>query len=177
MSTEHTPSNPLRGRRLRKRAGVALTAMAFAIVPVGIAHAGPGADAEVGFAQNAENTNPGDATYTDGCLLLMGNAADAAGIDYRSQIDVPIGSDTYPDDLLGHFTGGTWSTDQSPPPGAWIFWTSSTGDRTLSHVALSIGNGQVISTNDSVDEGGIHTENISDHSYATYDGWWLPAGA
>jgi hypothetical protein len=167
----------MRGRRLRKRAGVALVAVAFALVPAGVAQAGPGADTEVGFAQNAANTNPADPTYTDGCLLFVGNAADAGGIDYRSQIDVPIGGDTYPDDLLGHFTEGTWSTDQNPPPGAWVFWSSSTGDRTLSHVALSIGGGQVFSTNDAANESGIHTESLSDHAYAQYNGWWLPAGA
>ena len=28
--------------------------------------------------------------------------------------------ESHPDDLLGHFTGGTWSTDPDPPAGAWV---------------------------------------------------------
>jgi hypothetical protein len=157
-----------------RRVAAIVVALAFALVPAGVAQAGTGADNEVSWAQNQQATNP--TGYPDLCLEFVGDAANAAGIDFRSQIDTPIGGDTYPDDLLGHFAGGTWGTDAVPPKGAWVFWSSTTGEEDLSHVALSLGDGTVLSTSDSV-ASGIHQESMGDHSYAIYDGYWLPAGA
>jgi hypothetical protein len=74
------------------------------------------------------------------------------------------------------FVGDAANADATPPRGSWVFWSSTTGDRTLSHVALSLGDGTVVSTSDSV-ASGIHVESMGDHAYATYDGYWLPSGA
>jgi cell wall-associated NlpC family hydrolase len=169
-------SRPTRLRRTLARLAVlaAVVPSAVALAPAGVAQAGTGADNEVSWAQSQQATNP--AGYDGACLAFVGDAANAAGIDFRSQIDTPIGGDTYPDDLLGHFAGGTWGTDATPPRGSWVFWSSTTGDRTLSHVALSLGDGTVVSTSDSV-ASGIHVESMGDHAYATYDGYWLPSGA
>jgi cell wall-associated NlpC family hydrolase len=65
----------------------------------------------------------------------------------------------------------------NPPPGAFVFY-SGTADhpRDYSHVTLSLGNGQAISTADSVQVANndkIHVEPIA--RPGRYLGWWLPA--
>jgi len=93
-----------------------------------------------------------------------------------------MGNDTYPSDVWGHTSGGEVNTDPSvaPPAGALVFWDSKLG-RTDSHVAISIGNSELISTN--VDQkavpgyDGIHEESMAQfqaNGDNVYLGWWLP---
>jgi len=63
----------------------------------------------------------------------------------------------------------------TPPAGALVFYAARNGDRTFSHVTLSVGGGNTVSTSDAVDGAKIHYETISQHRYANYLGWWLPA--
>lgn len=130
------------------------------------------AESAVAWAQRyADN---GDTSYNDLCLTFVGDAYTQAKVDYRSQIDYAIDSNTYPVDIWSHFIRGTTGTDTAPPRGSWVFWASATGDRTLSHVALSLGDGRLASTSDGVEGRGTHYETLEQHAYAHYLGWWLP---
>jgi hypothetical protein len=135
------------------------TSLGTAAENAAIAWADPYAD--------AQNTS-----YNGLCLSFVFNAYAAVGIDLRKWVGVSIGENTYPADIWGHFTHGT--TGQGVPPlGALVFWNAANGDRTNSHVALSTGGGNLISTSDGV-AGHTHYETIGQHAYAVYLGWWLP---
>jgi hypothetical protein len=111
--------------------------------------------------------------YAGLCLTFVFKAYAAAGVNLWSLVTVPIGSNTYPVDIWGHLVGQTGGG--TPPYGALVFFASATGDRTLSHVALSTGGGNLISTTDGVNDVSVHVETMAQHSYARYLGWWLPA--
>lgn len=116
-----------------------------------------------------------DTSYNELCLTFVFAAWAAAGVNLRPDVTVPIDSNTYPVDIWGHFSSGTTGSG-TPPFGALVFFASKTGDRTLSHVALSSGDGNLVSTSDAV-AGYTHYETVSQHSYAMYLGWWLPDGS
>jgi cell wall-associated NlpC family hydrolase len=106
------------------------------------------------------------------CLTFVFQAWAAAGVNLRNYVTVPIGNDTYPIDIWKHFNTGTTGTSTSPPVGALVFYGTPSA-RTISHVTISVGGGETVSTSDSV-ASDVHYETIAQHSYATYDGWWLP---
>jgi uncharacterized protein YraI len=107
------------------------------------------------------------------CLSFVFSAYSAAGVNLRPWVNVPIGSNTYPVDIWGHFTHGT-TGNGTPPAGSLVFWASKTGNRTLSHVTLSTGNGQMISTADSLGSN-VHYETMAQRGYSIELGWWLPS--
>jgi len=108
------------------------------------------------------------------CLKFVFDAYYAAGLNLRPWVNAAIGNNTYPIDIWGHFTHGSTGTSTTPPAGALVFWAARNGRRDWSHVALSIGNGQAVSTSDSLGSR-VHVESTSAHnSYANYLGWWLP---
>ena len=116
----------------------------------------------------------GSTSYQGLCLTFVFDAYNyGAGVNLRYQVNYPIGSNTYPVDIWGKFTRGTTGTG-TPPAGALVFYASTTGDRTLSHVVLSVGGGNTISTADRIATP-IHYETVAQHYYAKYLGWWLPA--
>jgi len=108
------------------------------------------------------------------CLTFAFAAYSAAGRNLRTAVSVPITSNTYPADLWGYFTSGTTGTGANAPAGALVFWASKTGDRTLSHVTVSIGGGTMVSTTDSLNESVVHLETFAQRSYSIELGWWLP---
>ncbi|HEY6887201.1 MAG TPA: hypothetical protein VI300_05450 [Solirubrobacter sp.] len=112
-------------------------------------------------------------TYIGLCLSFVFDAYAHAGINLRPWVNYAINGNTYPSDIWGRFTHGSTGTG-TPPAGALVFWIPRNGDRTNSHVALSLGGGNLVSTSDSVDESGVHYETIAQHAYAVYQGWWLP---
>jgi cell wall-associated NlpC family hydrolase len=128
---------------------------------------------------SASGTSGGQYWY--GCLAFAINAyALGAGYPIRNDITVAVGTNTYPSQVWGNFRTGSTGHDNSPPPGALVFW-DSTGGTTDSHVAISVGGGEVVSTN--VDQpsvpgyDGIHLETMaqfSSNSWNIYKGWWLP---
>jgi uncharacterized protein YraI len=107
------------------------------------------------------------------CLTFVFQAWSAAGVNLRNDVTVPIGNDTYPVDIWGHFSAGSTGGGSQPPVGALVFYANKQGDRTLSHVAISVGGGRTVSTSDAV-AGNVHYETIAQHNYANYLGWWLP---
>jgi len=109
------------------------------------------------------------------CLTFVFAAYQQAGVNLRSQVNFTIGSNTYPVDLIGHITGGTTGTG-TPPAGALVIYTSRYG-RTYSHITIATdGNGNTVSTSDSV-SGVVRQETIAQHAAATGASmmWWLPA--
>lgn len=107
------------------------------------------------------------------CLTFVFQAWAAAGVNLRSYVTVPIGANTYPVDIWKHFNAGTTGTGSQPPVGALVFYANKQGNRTLSHVAISVGGGRTVSTSDAV-AANVHYETIAQHNYANYLGWWLP---
>ena len=107
------------------------------------------------------------------CLTFVFQAWSAAGYNLRNDVTVPINGDTYPVDIWGHFNTGTMGGGSHPPVGALVFYANKQGNRTLSHVTISVGGGETVSTSDGV-ASNVHYETIAQHSYANYLGWWLP---
>ena len=125
---------------------------------------------------------PTNNAYDGKCLEFVTKAYAADGVDLHSLVTVPMGINTYPADIWGTHFGenfkcppGTYGQG-TPPPGAIVFFENKAGDPELSHVAISLGGGRLISTADAVDESAIHEETLAQHSYANYKGWWLPEG-
>jgi hypothetical protein len=79
---------------------------------------------------------------------LSFEALQAAGVNLRNDVTVPIGSNTYPVDIWNHFNTGKTGGGSNPPTGALVFYSNQQGDRTLSHVAISVGGGRTVSTTD-----------------------------
>ncbi|MCW2785005.1 MAG: hypothetical protein JWP74_1522 [Marmoricola sp.] len=125
-------------------------------------------------AMNWAKGQVGSYGYQGQCLKFVFDAYTAAGVNLRSQVNYSIGNNTYPIDIWGKFTRGTTGTG-TPPNGALVFYAAKNGDRTLSHVVLSVGGGgNTVSTADSLGTP-IHYETVAQHNYANYLGWWLPA--
>ena len=129
-----------------------------------------------GTAQKAANwaaAHVGQNYDSDLCLTFVFQAWAAAGVNLRNDVTVPINDNTYPVDIWKHFNTGTTGSGSTPPVGALVFYANKQGDRTLSHVAISVGGGRTVSTSDGV-ASDVHYETIAQHNYAIYLGWWLP---
>lgn len=159
--------------------GHPVLALAFALLA--FSGSGFGLTPQASAATQAENAavawakpyaDAHNTSYNGLCLTFVFNAYSAAGVTLRNWVNVSIGSNTYPVDIWGHFTHGSTGTG-TPPFGALVFWKAANGDRTLSHVALSLGAGNLVSTSDVVADY-THYETMSQHSGAIYLGWWLP---
>ena len=107
------------------------------------------------------------------CLTFVFQAWSAAGVNLRNHVTVPINGNTYPVDIWKHFNTGKVGSGSQPPVGALVFYANKQGNRTLSHVAISVGGGRTVSTSDAV-ASKVHYETIAQHNYAIYLGWWLP---
>jgi hypothetical protein len=134
---------------------------------------GGGPNATETAAMNWAKSKVGDYFDSGLCLKFVFDAYGAAGVNLRPWVNVAIGSNTYPVDIWGHFTHGT-TGGGTPPAGALVFFASRTGNRTLSHVTLSVGGGTMVSTTDAVNSSVVHYETLAQHSYAIELGWWLP---
>jgi hypothetical protein len=85
----------------------------------------------------------------------------------------------------GFKTGTTGGANTTPPYGALVFYDASgpgVGDpEDYSHVTIMGSSGEMISSNDVVNETDVHYETMAQvaakHPYNTYVGWWLPAGS
>lgn len=121
----------------------------------------------------------GSTAYNGLCLSFVRQAYSAAGKDLKSEISVTWGSNTYPQDIWGHFKAGRTGTG-TPPAGALVFYLAKSGhSKTYSHVTIATdASRNTISTNDTVNRTSVHRESISQHTqsgaYNTYVGWWLP---
>ena len=135
--------------------------------------ASTGANAVQQSAMNWAKARVGRSEYAYWCLKFAFDAYSQAGRNVRSQVSRPIDNNTYPVDIWGHFSAGR-TGGGTPPAGALVFYAAKSGDRTFSHVTLSVGGGNTVSTADSLGKA-IHYETVAQHAYANYLGWWLPA--
>jgi cell wall-associated NlpC family hydrolase len=134
---------------------------------------GSRAASAMAWAETFPQADTAGHSYDGRCLQFVSDAYHAKGFWNYISPSVPRDpGNTYPADIWGHFTAGTTGTG-TPPPGALVFWGTE-GNRTMSHVAISLGGGNLVSTSDGYDNSGTHPETMADHDYAVYDGWWLP---
>jgi hypothetical protein len=152
---------------LRARASVASTWEHFNLVPL------PNSDATANAAAGWASNQVGKVMDSGLCLTFVFQAWSSAGVNLRPWVTVPINSGTYPVDIWGHFNHGTTGTG-TPPIGALVFFASKSGEASLSHVVVSEGGSNLVSTTDSINETYVHRETMAQRSYSIYLGWWLP---
>jgi len=140
-------------RRIRRVVLSIVATMGLATSAVVLTSPNPAAADAVSTAVSWVEQQVGSTTLDPGlCLTFVFAAYTDAGVNLRSYVTVPITSNTYPVDIWGDFSQGTTGNGASPPPGALVFFASNTGDRTLSHVAISVGNGTMVSTTDAIND-------------------------
>jgi hypothetical protein len=162
-------------RTLARRAvAIAVVGASLAVVPFTAQSATADATSSaVSWAKSQIGTDIDDGL----CLTFVFAAYSAAGVNLRNYVTVSIGSNTYPVDIWNHFSHGTTGSGLTPPSGALVFFAAKNGDRTLSHVAISVGGGNMVSTTDGINESAVHYETVAQHAaYANELGWWLPLG-
>ncbi len=156
----------------RRRLVAIFAALAFLIGAPAlavVASAGPAAAdsaSEIGGAISWAEARLGQSIYYDQCLLFVADAYGSAGVS--------IGSANSPVDYWNAHTGH--HTDTNAPEGALVFW-DATADNSDGHVALSIGNGLVISSYErsttTIHEFSIASRNSAGYPYL---GWMMPPG-
>jgi hypothetical protein len=104
--------------------------------------------------------------YNQWCLQFVYDAFRQAG----TPLDAVTGANNNP--VRWWNSHGTHHADQNPPRGAWVFW-GKTKYNGLGHVAISLGNGQILSTGERTATV-VHTFAISDRNGLNYLGWWMP---
>jgi hypothetical protein len=122
----------------------------------------------------------GSSKYNGLCLSLVVEAYEQASFPIRNYVTVTIGGETVPIDVWDHFSGGTTGgPNTSPPAGALFFWSNSLGAGD-SHVAISTGGWNFVTTSDVNNESDTHYETMAQFN-ANHDahalGWWLPDGS
>lgn len=150
-------------------------------------------------------------SYYDLCLKFVSNAYAAANVTLQNFVVPQMNNSTYPQfiwrqfkQLQQYIVGGPGITPQPvtaqsgiyggpetvPPAGALVFFNqvgahdgNSQASGVFSHITLSLGGSNMISTGDNTtaDPGWtvIHDETLAQHqasgAWNTYVGWWLPA--
>jgi uncharacterized protein YukE len=112
-----------------------------------------------------------------GCLTFVRQAYQAGNVDINKQVNFTPNGNTYPDQFWGGIDGGHkvaagQAGAGSPPAGALVFFSGT--DKYPSHVELSLGNGQLVSTTDAGGHG-VHQETLADRPMSRYLGWWMPS--
>ncbi len=120
----------------------------------------------------------GSTAWKNLCLSFVRNAYASGGDDLKAQVSVTWGSNTFPQDIWGHFKSGTTGTG-TPPAGALVFYLAKSGyGKEYSHVTIAVdGSTNTISSDDTY-KSTVHRETIAQHTASgarnTYVGWWLP---
>jgi cell wall-associated NlpC family hydrolase len=126
----------------------------------------------------------GSTAFPGLCLTFVQDAwNDGAGINLESLTSgVTYNYNTDPEDVWGHFTSGTTGTG-TPPPGSLVFFNATAGHdpEDYSHVTIMGNDGEMISSPDTFNDGGVHEETLAQHAasgaWNTYVGWWQPDGS
>jgi len=120
-------------------------------------------------------TTPQD-QYSGRCLRFVHDAYQYAGVDLNAYLTFVPNNNTYPNEVWPGIWNGWKDNAQPPPYGALVFYLYPSYDPD-SHVTISTGGGNEISTADKVNENNVHFETISQHASSgavnTYVGWWL----
>ena len=131
----------------------------------------------------------GSASYGQKCLTLVNDAYNEGGglnIEPLTNYGTFNGG-PYPREVwaAGFEHGTTGGSSTTPPYGALVFYNASGAGASdpsdYSHITIMGSNGEMISTNDVVNENAVHYETMAQvaaaHPHNTYVGWWLPAGS
>ena len=131
----------------------------------------------------------GSTSYGSLCLTLVTDAYQS-GASFNIETLTKFGSfdnNTYPQEVWSDgFTAGTTGDSATTPPyGALVFFNASGAGANdpadYSHVTIMGSAGEMISTNDVVNENAVHYETMADlagkHPFNSYVGWWLPDGS
>jgi len=106
-------------------------------------------DAAIAYAQSqiGHTTGPGKASWNGNCLLFISTAWNAGGITIGSSASALSYWNSDPEGYTKHSES---SYSVVPPKGALVFWSDNQWtpniDKGDGHVAISLGNGSVIST-------------------------------
>lgn len=151
----------------------------------------PGANTRCAFTPTGGESNAvawaksylGKNYDTNLCLTFVSSAYSSTNVTISKFVNGGIGSNTYPQDVWGHITQNplvTGGPGTTPPFGALVFFNAKSGySKIYSHIELSLGAGNMISTSDTFKENQVHEETLAQHAasgaWNTYVGWWLPA--
>jgi hypothetical protein len=161
----------------------ALSLCALAATPAGASGTTPTETNAVNWAIS----KTGNTSYDEACLKFV-TVAYQSGANFNIESLTNYGTfnnNTYPQEVWndGFKSGTTGASSTTPPYGALVFFNASgrgAGDLGDSHVTIMSSNGEMISTNDVVNENSVHRETMAQvkaaHPYNTYVGWWLPDG-
>lgn len=120
----------------------------------------------------------GSTSWDNRCLALVNSAWAAAGVSLPSKVSVHWDDNTYPTDVWGHIKSGIVRTGAVAPtiPGSIVFFHGSTSAhyKDWSHVIIYVGNGEYVSSPDSVNDSDVHYETYGLHPTNVELGWWLP---
>jgi len=131
----------------------------------------------------------GSSSFGQLCLTLVNDAySEGAGLNIEPLTNYgSFNSSTYPQEVwaAGFNHGTTGGSNTAPPYGALVFYNASGAGASdpsdYSHITIMGINGEMISTNDVVNENVVHYETMAQvvaaHPYNTYVGWWLPDGS
>jgi hypothetical protein len=167
--------------------GTALWSSGGGLIGCGGGGGGGPTAAETG-AVNWAISQIGSTSYGSLCLEFVQYAyQDGANLNIEPRTNYgSFNSSTYPQEVWndGFNTGTTGGSNSTPPYGALVFYNASgpgaSDPSDYSHVTIMGSNGNMISTNDVVNENAVHYESMSQvsakHPYNTYVGWWLPDG-
>ena len=165
-------------------AGIASTAVQVATT----APAGAATTVETSAA-NWAISQIGSTSFGNLCLTLVNDAYnEGAGLNIEPLTNYgQFNAGTYPQEVWndGFKSGTTGGSNTTPPYGALVFYNASgagAGDPSdYSHVTIMASNGEMISSNDVVNESAVNYETMAQVTaakpYNTYVGWWLPDGS
>jgi hypothetical protein len=131
----------------------------------------------------------GSTSFGDLCLEFVQYAYQkGANFDIESQTNYgDFNGSTYPQEVwnAGFKSGTTGGSSTVPPYGALVFYNASgpgaSDPADYSHVTIMGSGGEMVSTNDVVNENEVHSETMAQvtaaHPWNTYVGWWLPDGS
>jgi hypothetical protein len=131
-------------------------------------------------AANWAKSQVGSSEDSGLCLTFVFAAwLNGANVNLKSgYVNYTISGSTYPQQIWGKFERGTTGTSTPPPTGALVFFNATSGHSIeYSHVMISVGGGEMVSTTDTF-RSGVHYETLAQHAssgaWNSYVGWWLP---
>jgi len=173
------------GLRIQSRAALAVLALivSWSFAGVAVTSSAQAATPAETAAVNWATGQIGSTAYYNLCLTFVQDAyQDGAGLNIQPLTNYgTFNSNTYPQQVWddGFKSGTTGGSNTTPPYGALVFFNDPS-DYEYSHVMISLGGGNSISSPDAYDESAVHYETLAEAAasgaYATYVGWWLPDG-
>jgi hypothetical protein len=173
------------GLRIQSRAALGVLALivSWSFAGAAVTSSAQAATAAETAAVNWATGQIGSTAYYNLCLTFVQDAyQDGTGVNIQPLTNYgTFNSNTYPQQVWdgGFKSGTTGGSNTTPPYGALVFFNDPSNYE-YSHVMISLGGGNNISSPDAYDESAVHYETLGEAAasgaYATYVGWWLPDG-